>query len=96
MELSDEMKFKEYFGELKKVSCLEAFVKKHVKTLNNDYELATMMEFVLDGLHQNSKIAKDEEDDTVSYKDMLGSMLKEKPSQRGGRSAFDYEEEWNY
>jgi hypothetical protein len=90
------MGFKKYFSELKKVSCLESFVKKHVKTINNDYELATMMEFVLDGLHQNSKIAKDEADDSVSYKDMLGSMLKERASQRGDRSSFDYEEEWNY
>jgi magnesium chelatase subunit I len=95
VELSDDMIFKDYFKELKKVSCLEAFVKKHVKTLNNEYELATMMEFVLDGLHQNSKIAKDEADDTVSYKDMLGSMLNEKPMQGGRSSSFDYEEEWN-
>jgi hypothetical protein len=67
-----------------------------MQSANNEYELATMMEFVLDGLHQNSKIAKDEADDTVSYKDMLGSMLKEKPSQKGSRSSFDIEEEWNY
>jgi magnesium chelatase subunit I len=95
IELSDDMNFKKYFSELKKVSCLESFVKKHVKTISNDYELATMMEFVLDGLHQNSKIAKDEDDDSVSYKDMLGRMLKERASQRGDRSSFDYEEEWN-
>lgn len=95
IELNDEMKFKDYFKELKKVHCLETFVKKYVKLLNNDYELATMMEFVLDGLHQNSKIAKDESDETVSYKDMLSSMLHEKPLKGGNRSAFDYEE-WNY
>jgi hypothetical protein len=54
------------------------------------------MEFVLDGLHQNSKIAKDETNDSVSYKDMSGRMLKENPPQRGNRSAFNYEEEWNF
>ncbi len=95
IELSDEMSFKDYFKQLKKVSCLEAFVKKHVKSITSDYELATMMEFVLDGLHQNSKIAKDEADDIISYKDMLGSMLREPPSKGGDRSAFDIEE-WNY
>ncbi len=55
-----------------------------------------MMEFVLDGLHQNSKIAKDEADENVSYKDMLGSMLKEKTTYGGKRSSYDFEEEWNY
>jgi magnesium chelatase subunit I len=94
--LSDDMNFKDYFAELKRVGCLEKFVRKHAKNIKNEYELATMMEFVLDGLHQNSKIAKDEGDDTVSYKDMLGSMLKEKSSAEGKGSAFDIEEEWNY
>jgi len=96
VELSDDMAFKDYFSTLKKVKGLENFVKKNVKSIKNDYELATMMEFVLDGLHQNSKIAKDETDETVSYKDMLGSMLKERTSVGGKNSAFDFEEEWNY
>jgi magnesium chelatase subunit I len=96
IELSDDMPFKDYFSELKKVKGLENLVKKNVKSLKNDYEFATMMEFVLDGLHQNSKIAKDETDDTVSYKDMLGSMLKEKTSVGGKNSSFDFEEEWNF
>lgn len=96
VELSDDITFKDYFSVLKRVKGLENFVKKNVKSLKNDYELATMMEFVLDGLHQNSKIAKDETDDTVSYKDMLGSMLKEKSSVGGKSSSFDFEEEWNF
>jgi magnesium chelatase subunit I len=96
IELSDDMAFNDYFAMLKKVKGLENFVKKSIKSIKNDYELATMMEFVLDGLHQNSKIAKDESDETVSYKDMLGSMLKEKTSIGGKNSAFDFEEEWNY
>ncbi len=95
IELSDDMDFETYFTELKKVKGLEQFVKKHAKTPKNEYEFATMMEFVLDGLHQNSKIAKDEADDSVSYKDMLGSMLREKTQPGGRQSAFDYEEDWN-
>jgi hypothetical protein len=39
------------------------------------YELPSVMEFVLDGLHQNSKIAKDEVDHVTSYKDMVGSIF---------------------
>ncbi len=97
VDLSDDMGFDKYFKELKKVTGLEPLVKKFVKTIENDYELATMMEFVLDGLHNNSKIAKDEVDDLVSYKDMIGAMLRDKPNVGGGkRTAYDYEEDWNY
>ena len=96
VDLSDDMGFDRYFKELKKVTGLEPLVKKFVKTIENDYELATMMEFVLDGLHNNSKIAKDEVDDLVSYKDMIGAMLRDKPNVGGKRTAYDYEEDWNY
>lgn len=96
IELNDDMKFDEYFNTLKKVEGLEKTVKKYIKTIENDYELASLMEFMLDGLHNNSKIAKDEMDDSVSYKDMVGAMLFNKATQRGSRSSYDYEnEEWN-
>jgi magnesium chelatase subunit I len=97
IEMNDDMSFKEYFDTLKQVEGLEKTVKKYVTTIENDYELATMMEFVLDGLHNNSKIAKDEMDEGVSYKDMVGAMLyNSKATQKGSRSSYDYEsEEWN-
>jgi magnesium chelatase subunit I len=95
IELADDMNFKDYLSVLRKVKGLEQVVKKHVKP-ENDYELATMMEFVLDGLHQNSKIAKDETDETVSYKDMVGSMLAETSPRGGKRTSYDFEDEWNY
>jgi magnesium chelatase subunit I len=92
------MSFKQYFAALKRVEGLEKTVKKHVPAIENDYELATMMEFVLDGLHNNSKVAKDEMDEGVSYKDMVGAMLyNSKATQKGSRSSYDYEsEEWNF
>jgi magnesium chelatase subunit I len=96
LELTDEMKFKDYVNALKTVKGLETAVKKHLKNVEDEYELATMMEFVLDGLHQNSKIAKEEGDESVSYKDMLGSMLKESSKRSGRQSSYDIEEEWNY
>lgn len=96
VELSDDMSFKNYITELRKVRGLEQIVKKYVKPIENEYELATMMEFVLDGLHQNSKLAKDDADAAVSYKDMVGSMLTEKVTQSGRRSSYDIEEEWNF
>ena len=90
------MSFKNYFESLRKVKGLENAVKKHVKNIENVYEFATMMEFILDGLHQNSKIAKDEGDETVSYKDMLGSMLKDTTKRSGKQSTYDFEEDRNY
>ncbi len=96
IELNDDMKFEEYFNTLKRVEGLEKTVRKYIKTIENDYELASLMEFMLDGLHNNSKIAKDELDDGVSYKDMVGAMLFNKATQRDSRSSYDYEsEEWN-
>jgi len=41
----------------------------------NKYELASAMEFVLDGLHQSSRIAKDEVDRVTAYKDLIGSIF---------------------
>jgi magnesium chelatase subunit I len=96
IELTDDMKFSEYLSSLKKVNGLEKLTKKYVNTIENDYELATMMEFVLDGLHNNSKIAKDELDEGVAYKDMVGSMLYNKAAKKSSRSSYDYEEDWNY
>ncbi len=49
--------------------------KKHMSDIDDKYEFASVMGFVLDGLHQNSKIAKDEVDHITSYKDMLGSIF---------------------
>jgi magnesium chelatase subunit I len=99
IELSDEMSFREYFDALKKVGGLEKTVRNYIKTIENEYELASMMEFMLDGLHNNSKIAKDELEDgsSVSYKDMVGAMLfNSKATQKGSKSSYDYEsEEWN-
>jgi magnesium chelatase subunit I len=89
VNIKDDMKFKEYFGELKKVEGLEKFVKKFPQYYESEYELASLMEFVLDGLHQNSKIAKDEIDSEVLYKDLVGSMFTQ-----GGSSLGGYEDEY--
>ncbi|CAN5574273.1 magnesium chelatase [soil metagenome] len=73
--IEDDMKFRDYFNELKKVEGLEKFVKRYPQFYETEYELASLMEFVIDGLHQNSKIAKEESDSKISYKDMVGSMF---------------------
>jgi len=44
------------------------------KDVNNG-ELGAAMEFVLDGLHQNSMLSKDIVDLKTSYRDMLDTMF---------------------
>ncbi|MCX7877385.1 MAG: magnesium chelatase [Ignavibacteria bacterium] len=91
LELDDEISFIEYFNRLKKVKGLAALVSKYIKC-EDDYEKATMMEFVLEGLHNYSKIAKEETEGITSYKDMVGVMLFGKNK---GLS-YDYEsEDWS-
>jgi len=76
IEIADDISLETYFKELDKVKGLREITKKHMKlSEENRYELASAMEFVLDGLHQNSKIAKDEVDHVTSYKDLVGSIF---------------------
>ena len=96
IELTDDMPFDEYIAALRKVKGLEQLVKKILKPEDNEYELATMMEFVLDGLHNNSKIAKEEIDDAVSYRDMINAMLSRKKGSGSKDAPYNFEEDWNY
>lgn len=64
-----------YARELEKVKGLREVTKRHMASVEEKYELPSVMEFVLDGLHQNSKIAKDEIDHATSYKDLVGSIF---------------------
>jgi len=74
--VADDMPFDDYYSELSKVANLKEVAKKHMKVdESRKFELATSMEFVLDGLHQFSRIAKDDADSVVSYKDLVGSIF---------------------
>ena len=76
LELSDEMKTEDYIDALEQVPTLRDIAKKYMKVNERDTEvLASTMEFVLDGLHQFSKIARDEVDNKISYKDMVSSIF---------------------
>jgi magnesium chelatase subunit I len=76
IEIADDMTLEQYLSELDKVKGLRDITKKHLKlSETNKYELASAMEFVLDGLHQSSRIAKDEVDRITAYKDLVGSIF---------------------
>ncbi len=74
IEVSDEVPSAAYVRELRRVDGLEAVTRKYLPDLHES-ELGPAMEFVLDALHQCSKIAKDEADRRTSYKDMVGSIF---------------------
>jgi magnesium chelatase subunit I len=78
--VSDNMMADEYFKELDKVKGLKDLTKKHLKVSDIKAELASAMEFVLEGLHQNSRLAKEEAETGISYRDMLGSIFGKKGS----------------
>jgi magnesium chelatase subunit I len=76
LELSDEMNGEDYFATLNHVPTLHDVAKKFMKMNERDVEiLSSTMEFVLDGLHQFSKIARDEVENKISYKDMVSSIF---------------------
>jgi magnesium chelatase subunit I len=76
IEIADDMRVDEYFTELDKVKGLRELTTKHMHVSGSDIpELASAMEFALDGLHQFSKIAKEEIDHTIEYKDLVGSIF---------------------
>ncbi len=76
ISIADDMPLEKYYEELNRVQGLKELTKKYMNINENSLpELASAMEFVLDGLHQNSKIAKDEVDHTTNYKDMVGSIF---------------------
>ena len=76
IEISDDMPVDQYLKELERVKGLKELTRRHMKIPeHNSEELASAMEFVLDGLHQSSRIAKDEIDHVTAYKDLVQSIF---------------------
>lgn len=79
VEIGDDLTIEAYLRELDKVKGLRDITRKYLKLPENSkYELASAMEFVLDALHQSSKIAKEEADHMTSYKDLVGTIFNPK------------------
>jgi magnesium chelatase subunit I len=76
IEIGDDMPFDAYRTEINKVKGLREITLKYLPHVKDDpFELAAAMEFVLDALHQYSKIAKDDIDNVTVYKDLIGSIF---------------------
>ena len=70
--LSDEQRFADYEAELARVPGLMKLVEKHGRTKQ---ERVFAAEMVLEGLHQHLKLAREDLDSTVSYKEMVKFQL---------------------
>jgi magnesium chelatase subunit I len=81
VEITDAMGSADYARALEQVPGLRAIAGNHLKPVAEELPLA--MEFVLEGLHQNSLIAREDLDAAVSYKDMLKTMFESMGSSRG-------------
>jgi magnesium chelatase subunit I len=75
LELSDEMSLSDYTKALEGVAGLKELVKKYFDT-KDDRERLLRMELVLEGLHHNNIIAREEEDTIVRYADIFSDMIK--------------------
>ncbi len=74
VDIYPDMAFTEYAKAVDQVDGLRDFVSKHSNP-STPAEAASAMGFVLEALHQNSLIGKELIDDSVTYNDMMGSML---------------------
>lgn len=83
LDLPDLLSEKEYQASLKQVNGLEEIVTSQKSIDKKDH--FAVMDLVIEALHQNSKLGKEDADDTRSYSDMLGAML-------GGMGDFDEED----
>lgn len=77
IEIEDDMPQDEYFKNLSRIPGLYRIAKQYLpdKELGDNDAIVSVMEFVLDGLHQNSVLSKDELDTKVAYKDMVESLF---------------------
>jgi magnesium chelatase subunit I len=85
IEVADDAPLQAYTKELARVPGLRDLTLRHMPSLDQATDLPSAMEFVLDGLHQNSRIAKDEVEHRTSYKDLVGSIF-------AGRNQMDEED----
>jgi magnesium chelatase subunit I len=79
--LSDEQSFADYETELQRVPALATLAARHG---NTPEERALAAEMVLEGLHQHLKLARNDLDSRVSYKEMLKfQLMRPQRSSRG-------------
>jgi magnesium chelatase subunit I len=85
--ISDEQPFSDYEAEILRVPGLQELAARHGQTRE---ERALAAEMVLEGLHQHLKLARQDLDSQVSYKEMVKfQLLKPRRAPGGGRDRGD-------
>jgi len=84
--VSDEQPFADYETEVYKVPGLKELVSRNGKTRE---ERALAAEMVLEGLHQHLKLARQDLDSQISYKEMVKFQLLKPRKGPGGRDRGD-------
>jgi magnesium chelatase subunit I len=74
LDIGDEVADIEYRRLLDQVTGLKAIAAKHWQS-TEDGDVYAAMELVLEGLHQNSLLSKEDLDHSVAYGDMLQTMF---------------------
>lgn len=88
LDLNDRMTLDEYYDELNKVPGLAKLTGRYLELGDSDkHGIAVGMEFVLEGLHQYSRLGKEEGNTEASYRDMVGSIF------TGGISEYEDDED---
>ena len=94
VHLDQEVSFSTYANELDRVDGLKEFVDEHV-TSGDPGATASMMEFVLEALHQNSLVGKEIDDGEQTYNDIMGSMLSSFGDGGFDEDDFSDEDDWD-
>ncbi len=76
IDVSDELSDQDLLALLKSIPGLEDLAEKYL-SVENDSQLAAGMEFILEGLHQHSLLAKDEVIGGKTYRDMFEDMMQQ-------------------
>jgi len=76
VEVDDTMTNVEFYNKLVAVPTLATLASTAFSIEASDtVRLATAMEFILDALHQHSKLAKDDSQSHTTYRDLVGSIF---------------------
>ncbi|MCR9133674.1 MAG: sigma 54-interacting transcriptional regulator [bacterium] len=74
VNLPDTLSTPEYYSALDSIDGLKTLVRKTFDKAPEE-EVYALMDMVLEALHQNSMLSKEDMDDDTTYSDMLGSMF---------------------
>jgi len=86
--LADDQPFDDYWQELTQVPGLLALAEKHTESTARA-DLGWLAELVLEGLHQHLKLAREDLDSQISYKEMVKLQLLSRRRRAGRGSTSD-------